>query len=514
MITLLKNIYYRRQPIELLIEDGKIIDLLAPGTTPETEVQLVDGRGGHLYPGFVDAHLHLLGHGMSLKQCGLEGVESIGALVEICRRHMVEHPLGQGDIFLGHGWNQTYLKEKRMPTREDLDRISTEHPVLLTRNCHHVLVANSAAIALLDAETLTEKQRLAGLFEEEAMGLLLDKVPRPSLDDLKEAILAAQGELFSLGITSVFSDDLSAVLPGEEQLVFDAFEALEASGQLLLNVYEQSLFRRSDTLAKFLDRGYRMDPPGRRFRRGPLKVLLDGSLGARTAKLKAPYSDDPTTNGILNHTPEELKKQIDLAASKGVDAAVHGIGDAAIELALDRIHDAYGDKGRHAIVHAQITSPDLLDKFRRYQVGAMIQPIFITDDIFVVHDRIGDRVEGSYAFKTLHHTVPTALSTDAPIVSPDPFACIFCAVTRQDLKQTEPPFLPEEALTIEEALRAYTETAYHFSYEENQKGQIAPGFTADLCLLDRHLESSGTEAIRSTGVLMTIVDGRVVYRKE
>ncbi len=514
MTTLLKNIHYQLEPVELLIEEGKILDLLPPGTTSETEACLVDGHGGHLYPGFVDAHLHLLGHGLSLKQCSVEGVKSIDAIIRICRQHMVDHPLADGDIFQGHGWNQTYLEEGRMPTRSDLDRISTEHPVLLTRNCHHVLVANSAAIALLSQEAVTEKQSTTGLFEEDAMGLLLDKVPRPTIEDLKEGILAAQAEMFSLGITSVFSDDLSAVLPGEEQMVFDAYEDLETSGQLLLNVYEQSLFRRSDTLERFLEEGYRMDPPGRRFRRGPLKILLDGSLGARTAKLKAPYSDDPSTDGILNHPPEELKRQIALAAAHGVDAAVHGIGDAAIELALDSIHEAYGDEGRHAIVHAQITSPELLEKFERYGVGAMIQPIFITDDIFVVKDRIGERIKGSYAFKTLLHTVPTALSTDAPIVSPDPFSCLFCAVTRQDLGQSKAPFLPEEALTLAEGLRGYTETAYHFSYEEKTKGRVTPGFTADLCVLDRHLESISPEEIRSTRVLLTLVDGKVTHREE
>lgn len=273
-----------------------------------------------------------------------------------------------------------------------------------------------------------------------------------------------------------------------------------------------------DDLEAFLAEGYNTGWGDEWVKVGPLKILGDGSLGARSAYLSRDYADKPGYRGIPIYTQQQFDDLIGCANRHGMQVAVHAIGDGI----LDRVLGAYKkalaehprDDHRHGVVHCQITRPDQLADFAALHLHAYVQPIFLDYDIHMVEQRVGPELAAtSYAFRTLMDSgVWTSSGTDCPVELPRALACIQCAVTRRTLKDRVGPYLPEEALTVQQAIDSYTTHSAHATFEEDSKGRIAPGYVADFVVLGGNPFEADPYAIGDIPVLATYAGGRCVYQ--
>lgn len=517
------------------IDKGRIVKV---GTNEEIlelkgeNTDVIDLGGKLLLPGFNDSHLHLVGFGYTLQNVDLVGVKSIEEIIERGRAAIEEKKIKKGQWLRGRGWNHDYFIDKQVfPTRYDLDKISTDHPIVFTRACGHVLVANSKALELAGITKdspqvegghfdLDENGEPLGIFRENAMELIYSCIPEPTVEDIKNMLKEAMAKANACGITSVHSDDFEA-LPGKNyENIIKAYKELKEEGNMTLRVYEQCLLPEIERLSAFIEKGYNTGYGDEVFKIGPLKLMADGSLGARTAALTKPYEDDKTTSGIPVFTQDELDELVDKAHSSGMQVAVHGIGDRAIYMALDAIEKALRKNPRqdhrHGIVHCQITDEYILNKFKELNAVAYIQPIFLDYDWHIVEDRVGpDLMKTSYNWKTLvDKGVHIACGSDCPVESFDVLNGIYAAVTRKDLKgEPEGGWLPEQKLTVEEAVYGFTMEGAYASFEEDIKGSIEEGKLADLVVLSQDIFEIPEDNIKDVEVEMTIFNGEIVYKK-
>jgi predicted amidohydrolase YtcJ len=330
------------------IKDRIIADI---GTDSEilsyknSDTEIIDLNGKLMVPGFNDSHMHLLNYGSSLLNVNLVGVRSIEEMIERTTKFIVDSNINSNDIIQGRGWNHDYFTEKRFPNRYDLDKISTTQPIMLTRACGHVSVVNSKALEIAGITKNTpqvdgghfdidENGELLGIFRENALSLVYDQIPEPSVENIKKMIMTAAANANTQGITSVQSDDLLSVTVEDFTKVIRAYTELRDEGKLTVRVNEQCLLDKVENLNKFLNMGYRTGKGDELFKIGPLKLLADGSLGARTAYMCKPYSDDPSTSGIPVYTQEDLDNLVITAHNAGMQVAVHCIGDKAIYMVL------------------------------------------------------------------------------------------------------------------------------------------------------------------------------------
>jgi predicted amidohydrolase YtcJ len=526
-------------PIDFNIYEALVVDqgfILAKGSyltlkaDYSQDASLYDLEGQTLMPGFNDSHMHLLGYGQSLFQVDLTSVNSLEALVETSQQFLEETLLPEGEWLLGRGWNQDHFDFPILPSRETLDLISTSHPIFFRRACGHIGVANTfalKAIGLWDMPTqhvdggyidLNFDGTPTGILRENAMSLLLDRIDTPGAQVLSSYIERAQTALFSGGITSVQSDDLCVFPMKDTALILETFQAMGLDGRLKISVHEQSLMRTSSHFETWIKNGYTYQKSFGAFSYGPLKILGDGSLGARTAFLRAPYADQSDTSGIPMYTQDELNALVKMAYEHHIPVAIHGIGDGMIEQALKAIE--VGQKLlnspnlRSAIVHCQITDLPLLKKMSDLGVIGMVQPIFLDYDLHIVEERVGkERASSSYAFKTMETLgIKTAYGTDCPVEGYHVFKGVQCAVTRQDLNHFPiGGWLPEEAVTIEEALRAYTVGSAYASGEEMTKGSLGVGMVADLVILDQNPLTMAAHELSTIQIRTTFKSGEIVY---
>lgn len=518
----------------IAIKDGKFTkvgtndDILALKTI---DTKVIDLEERLVVPGFNDSHMHLLSFGHSLQMVDLNGSKSIEELIERTRSFISEKNI-ESDLWIrGRGWNQDYFNINRFPNRYDLDNISTDNPICLTRACGHVSVVNSKALELagIDKNTsqvegghfdLDDNGEPLGIFRENAMELIYDTIPQPDIDDIKNMILAAANYALSQGVTSVQSDDFEA-LPGKNfHNVIRAYMELKDSGKLPIRVYEQCLLPHIDRLNRFLSLGYNTGYGDEFFKIGPLKLLGDGSLGARTAYMCKPYADDPSTCGIPVFTQEELDNLVLTAHNAGMQIAIHCIGDRIMYMAFESIEKALNNSQRsnhrHGIIHCQITDEKLLDKYRDLDAIAHIQPIFLNYDLHIVEDRIGKkRAKTTYNWKgMLDKNIHVACGSDCPVEPLDVLPGIYAAVTRRDLNgYPKEGWLPEQKLSVEEALYGFTQGAAYASFEENIKGSITPGKLADMVVLSENIYEIDPDKIKDVAVHMTFVGGKLLYNR-
>ncbi|MBR6569984.1 MAG: amidohydrolase [Clostridia bacterium] len=486
--------------------------------------RLVDLNGAFVCAGFNDSHMHVLSYGNALICAPLnEHTQSLADLIDCMRRT----PPGRGGWILGRGWNQDFFTDAdRMPNRWDLDKVSTERPVCVTRACGHALVVNSRALEMLGVtadtpqvdggQIVMENGQPNGVFFDNAMDLVSSRIPAPGKEDIQNMIRSACKALNSRGITSCHSDDYSAFHDLPWQTVTEAIRELEASGELTVRIYEQSNFSTPELLRQFVESGYHTGVGSDRFRIGPLKMLGDGALGARTAYLTRPYADDPTTRGLSVFTPETFDEMIGYAHANGMQVAVHCIGDACLDLVLSSIRKALAsqpcDDHRHGIVHCQITRPDQLDIIVENKLHVYAQSIFLDYDLHIVNQRVGEELAStSYSWKTLMNRGTTVSNgSDCPVEMPRPLAGIQCAVTRCDLSGVG-PYLPHEAFTLQEAIDSFTKASAYASFEEHVKGQIQPGMLADFVVLDGNPFETDVDKIKDIPILQTWLGGQMVY---
>lgn len=507
---------------------GSNEDILA---LKDTDSEVIDLKGRSLLPGFNDSHLHLIGHALNRAKVDLSHCTSIDEVVYTLRAFIDEHGVAKGEWVYGWGWNQEQFQEKRKPTRKDLDQASTGHCIAITRTCCHTLSANSMALqkvgvdreapAIAGGKVVVDEQGVpTGVLDENAMSLITGKQPSLDKEDLKKMITDAAEDFIAAGLTSVQTDDLyhlgSDLLP----TLCEAYRELETEGNLPIRVNLQCLLPTEEELKGFLDSGYRTGQGSAYFKIGPLKLLTDGSLGARTALLSEPYISTPETRGVPVLTSEELEKLVNLAAEHKMQVAAHAIGDAAVEMVLNAYKKAAAlyprPNARYRVIHASLVRPDQLDRFVDQDVIADIQPSFTGSDYMLIEQHLGaKRAEWAYRWKDyIDRGVKTAGSSDCPVENYVPLDGIYAAVTRQD-RAGNPPggWFPEQRLTIDESLFIYTMGSAYSSFEEEIKGSITPGKLADLVVLSEDVTKVDQGDIKDLKTDMTVAGGKIVYSR-
>lgn len=529
MKLLLKNgkIYQKRNLFTdaLYMENGYIISsgskaLLEENRLKPSEIMDLDGKT--VVPGFNDAHLHFYQAGVALSTVNLYGSASIEEM--ITRSQAFLEKQGKNlKALIGRGFNQDYFTEKRLPTRTDLDRISRDIPIVFTRTCSHLAVVNSAALEKLNLSTplpFIEGGQIDaasdglpnGIFRENAIRLLDVLYEEESIDSALHHIRAAAEKALSYGITSVQVNDIWLDNP-EAQVVEEAYRRY-AEVNPSIRIYHQVYAKDVKTFSKRLESGFdRSESPFLKY--GLLKMFADGSLGARTAYLRKPYADDPSTRGIPTMSQELLESMIRTAEDHGIQTAIHVIGDGALERVLDAYEKVIQDnRNRHGLIHVQITDQNLLERIRKLNLMVYAQPIFLHYDLHIVEDRVGKRLaDSSYAFGTMEKLgIRVAYSSDALIENFQVMENLHCAVNRQDLT-----LFPPEGYNMKESVDRYTAldnitaNSAYMSFEENRKGSLLPGYYADLVILEEPYFDVPADRIKDIKVLMTIVNGQIRY---
>lgn len=490
-------------------------DSFPQGVVPEE----IDLGGKSVLPGFIDSHMHLLNLGLGLGQVQLSEVKSIAGLkAAVAERAKTS---GTEEWIVGRGWDQDLFAEKRYPTRRDLDEASGGRPVYLTRACGHVAVLSSKALELagITKDTpdppggLIDRDQYGdptGVLRESAQRLV--DLPRPSAKTLLDATKEAMRYMLARGITSIHPNDGQAGFPG----TMDLYREAHASGLPLRVYWDIPVEYLWDVAGQTLRTGDGDDY----LRVGAIKMFADGSLGGRTAALEAPYSDDPGNSGIVVTSEEDLRKDVYAAHALGMQVAIHAIGDRATRISLEAVDRAQsklpGRAHRHRLVHTQILSPQLITEMRRVRAVADVQPKFLTTDMRWAQDRVGSqRMRSSYAWRTmLRAGIPLAGGSDCPVEPADPLFGIYAAVNRTDMDgEPRGGYFPNEKVTLEEAIRMFTEGGAFAAFEEDKKGTLECGKLADFVVLSEDLFAVPSREVKDVEVLMTVVGGEVAYEK-
>lgn len=511
------------------IEDGRFV---ATGTDAELAGFQADTRidldGCFVSPGFNDSHMHLLGFGKTLAGADLSShTGSLQDMIDCLRLYNLSHPVNGAGWLQGRGFNQDYFRDvARMPDRHDLDRVSSDVPILIMRTCGHCCVVNTRGLEL--AGITTGKQApeggAIGMENGEPDGRLFDNaidlvtriLPRPDKADIMEMIRQAMRAANQYGITSVHSDDYCVYRNIPFETVNEAYRMLETNNELSLRVCEQCNFTEPEMLELFLKQGYRTGTGSRRFRIGPLKLLGDGALGSRTAHLTMPYLSNQNERGFCLFSDDTMNEMIDIAHRNGMQIAVHAIGDACLDqvlTAFERALSVYPRMDhRHGIVHCQITREDQLRRIRALGLHVYVQSVFLDYDNHIVERIVPPELAASsYHWKTLLNMgVCVSNGSDCPVEQPDVMKGIECAVTRTSLDGTG-PYLPDEAFTVREALDSFTSEGAKASFEEHVKGQIQPGMLADFVILERDPFEVPAQLLHTIRVMKTYLGGELVY---
>ncbi len=505
--------------IQAVGSDEEILLMADPGC------RVIDLQGRCVMPGFQDSHCHLLLTGLGYERLNLRGVTSVDQLIQAGRDYIRENQIPAGTWIQGEGFDNTLFDDPALPDYHVIEAISTEHPILLERVCGHVGTANRLAMKTIgfDEHTritggvidLDREGQITGVLREAALDQFKMRIPKPRLEDVKRCIVAAARNANQYGVTSVHTDDLEGA---ELHTLLQAYRELEEEGTLTVRVWEEIQAARIPVLNKFLEMGLRTGDGTDYFRIGNIKLLTDGSLGARTAYMREDYCDDPGNRGVAVYTQEELDEVALAAHQAGMQIACHAIGDGSVEQCVGALEKAYQSDGvdlRNRIVHCQFGDRELFARMARNHIAADIQPSFTISDIPYVACRMGAREEQGYCWKTmLEEGVHLGGGSDSPVESFDPIWGIHCVVNRTDASgQPEGGWHPDQKLTVEEAAALYTTEGAYLTFEENKKGAVAPGYLADLAVLSADLFHTAPEHILDVQVEMTVVGGKIVYSR-
>lgn len=502
----------------LLIEDGIIQEISTTEKVLEKvndQDEVIDLHGSFVLPGFIDTHIHLLNLGYTLSNVSLQYAQSLEDIVQTLKGKL---PKDQNTWLIARGYNETKYPNQVGPDKSFLDNISKDIPIVLIRTCGHVLVANSKAIELAQVKesAIYENGKIditSGIFEERGMEVILSARKKPTNSELKEYLSLAMKEVNRHGITSVGSDDFVSLTENYESPL-DVFLQESYQGKLTVHITEQCEFNEAKDLANFLDDGYTTGVGDDFFEIGPLKVILDGSLGGHTAALTKPYLDTHTV-GNLMYEDDELREIIHLANTYNMPTIAHAIGDKAVDQALRIYKDEVIENNPlgYGLVHTQILRKDQLKTIIEKKLNCYYQSLFIDVDASMLNQRIDSCLRNtSYPYKTLFQHTLCANGSDAPVETPDVLKGIYLAVTRQSLT-TNDKMNQDECLTIDEAISTYTDSAAKILGHGDTRGKIEVGYDADLVVLDTDITKCDVMDILKTKVLMTIVHGEEVYSR-
>jgi predicted amidohydrolase YtcJ len=518
----------RPQVSALAVRDGRVLFV---GSDAEAKAlagpstQLIDLRGAAVYPGFTDAHAHLLGLGNMLQRVNLAGSTSYDEV--IARVKAWAKDVKPGEWIQGRGWDQNRWPVKEFPTHEALSRAFPNNPVVLDRIDGHALLANARAMELAHVTAATRDPaggrivRLAsgapsGVFVDNAKSLISRAVPEPTRANTRKAILAAVAEANRWGLTGIHD-------PGEDTETVGIYEELARAGNYSLRNYVMLSDPGEPGSAQALGNPYIQRGPQNALYDGHLwiraiKLYADGALGSRGAALLAPYSDDPNNSGLLVSRPEHIEAWAEWALGHGFQINVHAIGDRGNRVVLDAFDSALRKiptaNHRFRIEHAQVLSPQDIPRFAKLGVIPSMQATHQTSDMRWAESRVGpQRIRGAYAWRSLLSTgVIIPNGTDFPVEEVNPLLTFHAAVTRQD--PTNWPaggWYPDQKMTRQEALQSMTIWPAYAGFQESVLGSLTPGKYADFVVLDRDIMTVPDTEILGARVLSTWVGGKRVY---
>ncbi len=484
---------------------------------PATE--RIDLRGGAAFPGFTDAHAHLVNLGRSLSQVDLVETESYEAVCIAVEEAVRNLPIGSW--ILGRGWDQNDWPVARFPSHEALSAISPDHPVLLTRIDGHAVLANQKAMEIAGITSVhadpeggkilrDANGNATGVFVDTASWLLERHVPEPGRDELRRAARLAIDECHRLGLVGIHD-------AGVDTPTLEVYESMIREGSFDFRLYAMLAATMPD-LTEALGRGPRVGLGDHRLTVRCVKVYADGALGSRGAALLAGYSDEPDHRGLVITSREAIARRTRQCLASGFQVATHAIGDRGNRIVLDAYEDALETTPhrdpRLRIEHAQVLHLDDIPRFAELGVLPSMQPTHCTSDMDWAPDRLGaERVRGAYAWRRLlddGNRIPCG--SDFPVERVDPLLGVFAAVTRQHPDGTPPNgWQPDQRMTREEVVRGFTIDAAYAAFEEGLRGTLTPGKLADVTVFDRDILTCPPEQILESRALMTIVDGRIVY---
>ena len=503
--ALINATIYKSEKQAILIEDNKILivgmneDVLQQISDSD---EVIDLNGMFVLPGFVDSHMHLAGLGFYLSCVQLATCTSLEDMKERLLARL--STLKQGQWLIARGYNEeTFTDAKVKPTKDFLDAISKDVPICVTRSCGHSMSCNTKALQLASMNESKD-----GIVEEMDINVVHEAWPKVDESTLIDYIQKGIACANAFGVTTVGSDDFLSICDSYE-LPLNTFEKLSYQEKMNLRVNEQCEFNDVEEFSIFLDEGYTFDVGNDLFRIGPLKLVTDGSLGARSAAMSKPYHDAQDTTGIMNYSVEEMQTFVQLANQFNMPTIAHCIGDRAV----DDVLEAYagnvyeGNPLHHGIVHCQILRQDQIDQIIQKKLSCYFQSIFLSTDAAIVENRVGEALaKTSYPYKTLYENTIASNGSDAPVEMPNALLGIELAITRNGMHQ-------EESLSVEQAIDSYTIKGAEQLFMQDRIGKIAPDYYADLVVLDTDITKVEANQIHEAKVMMTFMNGEVVFER-
>ena len=511
---------------EALAVDGEKV--AAIGSNDEVrriagEGQPIDAGGRLIVPGFIDTHVHFVDGGFRLASVQLRDAKTRDEFVSRIKAFAATVP--PGTWITGGDWDHS-LWGGELPRRDWIDAATPNHPVWINRLDGHMALANNAALkaaGVTDATkdvpggeiVRTSNGDPTGLLKDNAMGLVDKVVPEPSDEMRDRALAAAMKYVNERGVTSVHNMGTWSDLA--------TFARARKSNTLTTRIYGVVPLADWERLRELIARKEHGGEDGRGdawLRVGGLKGFVDGSLGSHTAAFHEPFDDAPKDRGLLVNTPEDLYRWISGADTAGLHVMVHAIGDRANGMLLDIFERVIGENAprdrRFRIEHAQHLAPADIPRFAKLQVIPSMQPYHAIDDGRWAENYIGERIRTTYAFRSLLDAgARLAFGSDWYVAPPTPLEGIYAAVTRRTLDDAHPAgWVPQERISVEEALRAYTASAAYASFDDDTRGVLSPGKLADFVVLDQNIFEIAPEEIRNAQVGMTFVGGRKVFDRQ
>ncbi len=507
-----------RDTVIALGDDAAMKSLLGPGG------EWVDLNGRTVIPGLVDAHVHFQWTALFLQRINLAGSANLDEALQRIADHPTSHQSPAANNWLqGRGWNQDDWPDRAFPTAADLDKVVPQRPALFKHKSGHAAWANARALKIAGIAAATPDPpggqiqrdahgRPTGILFEDAIDLVNDHIPPPTTDEVVPAMRKAQELCWQSGLTGVHDFD--------GRTSFQSLQILRENGELGLRVVKNiPVYRMEHAIGVGLRSGFGDEW----LRIGGVKIFADGALGPRTAAMLAPYEGEPDNYGIVVTDKEEMLEKASQASANGLSVTVHAIGDRANHDVLD-VYEAVRQEEssrfthhalRHRIEHVQILHPDDLNRLAQLNVIASMQPTHAITDMETADRYWGSRTPYSYAWRTmLDSGAVLAFGSDSPIEEIAPLPGLHAAVTRRRANGFPGPdgWHPEQKLTIQEAIHAFTMGAAYAAGQETRQGSIAPGKLADFTILPRDIFAIPADELLSMKIAGTIVGGAFKYR--
>ena len=497
----------------IAVKDGKIIEVSSENLVSKYEAnEILDANGKTILPGFIDSHCHFYNLGLDQQVVDLRGTTSFEEIIE---RLIASDLNNQSDVILGRGWDQNDWDNKQFPVNTELNKVFKNKLVVLERIDGHAYIVNDNALELagIDQNTLV-RGGLVLLKDNKPTGVLIDApmsmvdkvLPEKSIRAKVNALKQAQEISFSYGLTTVSDAGLSTE-------IINVIDSLHKSDELKIKIYAMVSVSKNN-IQRLKETGIIKTP---KLNVRSFKVYGDGALGSRGAALKKPYCDDPHNYGFLRTDIKDLKYYANEIAGMGFQMNTHAIGDSTVSVLLKEYQKVLNDieDPRWRIEHSQVVD---LNEFELYndKILPSVQPTHATSDMYWAYDRLGKRIDGAYAFKDLlSQSKRIALGTDFPVEKVNPFHTFYSSIERKDLNgYPENGFQIENALTREETLKGMTIWGAYFNFEEDEKGTIEKGKSADFIIIDQNIMKIEADKIPYTKVLKTFVDGELVFQKD